>query len=127
MQIKMLLLTITLLCLGVFKLYGQDEKIIKYEAKYYCQCNKKFNKKANKIEKKRKQEKDSKLKKYKPGEMIFGGYALEFSFEDCLNKKRNKNTKIYIESLEEDVKGEFRKKVQSEIKKQCPQINPIYY
>jgi len=129
MQIKILLSAITLMCLGVFKLYGQDERIIKSEAKYYCQCNKLFNKEKSKLEKKAKeeQEKDLKHKKYKTDEMMFGGHVLEFSFKDCLNRKRTKSTKIYIESLEEDVKDRFRKKVKSAIKKQCPKSNPIYY
>lgn len=125
---KKVYLIIGFLILGSLKFYAQQEKYVNSESNYYCQCYKSFNKEKRKLDRKseRKQKKDAKPKKYKPGMKLFGGCILDFNLKECLDKKRDKKTKMYIESLNETEKEKFQIKVNSLIKEKCPK-NKLEY
>lgn len=120
-------LIIGFLIIASIQLDAQEERVIKSEAKYYCQCYKSFDKEKRRVEKKaeRKAKRDAKPKKYRPGMNVFGGYSLDFSFADCLDKKRSKNSKKYIKSLDDEEKEIFRRKVKRAIKKNVQNIIQI--
>jgi len=123
MYIKIIFLSIIFFTINSTSVFSQ-KKLLKAEAKNYCKCYQTFNKKKRKLE--RKVEKDSKSKKYKPGDKLFGGYTLDFSFEKCVSKKRSRKAKKYIATLDEKGKKKFDNKAQNTAKTRCPKIKPKF-
>ncbi len=87
-----------------------EEKVIQLEAKYYCQCNKSFQK-----------------EKKNSDAGLFSGSKVDFSFEDCLAGKRKKKVDAYLGKLDEKEAKKFRKKVKKAIKEKCPEAPVRHY
>ncbi|MEM9824237.1 MAG: hypothetical protein AAF985_24340 [Bacteroidota bacterium] len=129
MTAKLGLLILGVLLINLDKAIAQDKEIIKREAKSYCKCYKKFEKKQKRLDKKEEKErhKDLTLENFNKKMKLFGGEMLDFSFSECLEKKRNKTTTTFLQSLEQKEKDRFRKKVKRLIKKKCPEIDTDFY
>ena len=121
-DLKKIAILIVLPILCFFQPKKNKSKIVSLDAKYTCKCLKIVDKKAQRLEKKvERQEKKS----YKYGgrrEPKFGGYSLDFNLDECRNEKRNKKVKNYIESLDEDEKSKFDRKVLKAAKRRCPDV-----
>lgn len=102
-----------------------DQSMINLEAKYYCQCHKQYAKKIKRAE--RKEKRLSKNTQYDPTARLFGGSAINFSFKNCMEQKRNRRVKVYIQSLDDDTQVAFRKKVTKAIRKKGLKQSAIFY
>lgn len=110
-----------------FTTSSQIGKVAKKEAKYYCQCLGKFNKKLKRLERKAKKNEKQRNKNYRPGGKLFGGYELDFDLEGCVAKKRNRKQRKFIKSLSEEEKEYYKNKIRKWIRKRCPGKIPRGY
>ena len=104
----------------------RELSFVKKEANNYCACFEKMERQIKRLDQKAVKTYE-KPKKYKPGDRLFGGESLDFSFADCLGQKRSSKAKNYLEGLDEEQKSRFAKKVIQEIRKECPGVDTGYY
>ncbi len=124
MIVKNILFCIIVMC-GL-QLQAQTKRIIKSEAKLYCQCYKSFEKKRKRLD--RKVIREEKSSNNNSESRLFGGYRLDFSFGECIDKKRNARATKYIKSLNIKEMKKFRRSVKAEIKKRnSNKCNPEYF
>jgi len=109
---KIKLLFIGFLILAYTESNGQVERYVNADAKAHCKCFKFYEKKSKKAEKEY-----NKHRRNSPNAKLFGGPSFDFNSEKCLNQKRDKKLKEYIESLDDREKRQFRRKVKNKIKK----------
>ncbi len=106
-----------------------EEKIIQSEAEDYCSCYSTFKKKEQKAKNKaeRKSKRSDRPRKYSPDMKLFGGTKIDFNFQKCMNKKRSRKTKKYLNALHKKDRKALNKKIKRAIKKQCPKSSVAYY
>ena len=103
-----------------FATSSQMDKNAKKDAKHYCQCLNKLERKTKKLEKKAERLQKKRNKNYRSGDKLFGGYTLDFDLEGCVEKKRNRKGRNFIKKLSEEDKKRYQKKVKSWTRKKCP-------
>jgi len=101
--IKLIILN---LLLWSFSADCQEEKFIVSEAALYCKCMESLE---NEV--KANQEDSVVSGKYRPGMKLFGGSRIDLDLGTCLNSKRKRKVKRYLESLDDTELLKFRKEV----------------
>jgi len=110
-----------------FATSSQMDKMAKKDAKNYCQCLGKFQKKLKRLEKKAKKEERKRNNSSRLEDKLFGGYELDFDLEGCVEKKRNSKQRKFMKSLSEEEKRKYKKKIKKWIRKRCPKKIPDGY
>jgi len=110
-----------------FATSSQMDKMAKKDAKHYCQCLNKLERKTKKQEKKAERLQKKRNKNYRSGSKLFGGYTSDFDLEGCVEKKRNRKERNFIKNLSEEEKKKYQKKIRSWTRKKCSEKIPRGY